>query len=97
FNRVAVDGVRECLTQGAGATVICVSDRDDWYWGRCRRRRWILPAISPTGVQILTVLAVVRVRSAPDDHFTVGPNCRVIQPGSGRVCGAGGCPSVRAW
>ena len=34
--------------------------------------------------------------SAPDDHFTASPDCRVIGPGRGRVGGAGGCPSVRA-
>ena len=36
------------------------------------------------------------VISAPDDHFTAGPDCRVIVSGSGRVGGAGGCPTVGA-
>ncbi len=36
------------------------------------------------------------VVSAPDDHFTAGPDCRVIGSGSGRVGGAGGCPTIRA-
>ena len=36
------------------------------------------------------------VRSAPDDHFTAGPDCRVKDSGSGRVGGAGGCPTIRA-
>ena len=36
------------------------------------------------------------VTSAPDDHFTAGPHCRVIFSGSGRVGGAGGCPTIRA-
>ena len=35
-------------------------------------------------------------KSAPNDHFTAGPHCRVIGSGSGRVGGAGGCPSIRA-
>ena len=35
-------------------------------------------------------------KSAPDDHFTAGPDCRVNVSGSGRVSGAGGCPTVRA-
>ena len=35
-------------------------------------------------------------KSAPDDHFTAGPDCRVNVSGSGRVGGAGGCPTVRA-
>ena len=33
---------------------------------------------------------------APDDHFTASPNCRVTVSGSGRVGGAGGCPTIRA-
>ena len=37
-----------------------------------------------------------RVTSAPDDHFTAGPDCRVTVSGSGRVGDAGGCPTVRA-
>ena len=34
--------------------------------------------------------------SAPDDHFTASPHCRVTESGSGRVGGAGGCPTIRA-
>ena len=34
--------------------------------------------------------------SAPDDHFTAGPDCGVTVSGSGRVGGAGGCPTIRA-
>ena len=34
--------------------------------------------------------------SAPDDHFTAGPDCRVTVSASGRVGGAGGCPTIRA-
>ena len=34
--------------------------------------------------------------SAPDDHFTAGPHCRVIIAGRGRVGRAGGCPTIRA-
>ena len=36
------------------------------------------------------------VKSAPDDHFTAGPDCCVMPSGSGRVGGAGGCPTVGA-
>ena len=36
------------------------------------------------------------VASAPDDHFAAGPHCRVTVSASGRVGGAGGCPTVRA-
>ena len=36
------------------------------------------------------------VVSAPDDHFTAGPHCRVTGSGSGRVGRAGGCPTIGA-
>ena len=35
-------------------------------------------------------------QSAPDDHFAAGPDCRVLLSGSGRVGGAGGCPTIGA-
>ena len=34
--------------------------------------------------------------SAPDDHFTASPNCRVIVSGLGRISSAGGHPAVSA-
>ena len=37
-----------------------------------------------------------RHHSAPDDHFTAGPDCGVIVSASGRVGGAGGCPTIGA-
>ena len=40
--------------------------------------------------------AVVAIISTPDDHFSAGPDCRVTISGSGRVGGAGGCPTIRA-
>jgi hypothetical protein len=42
------------------------------------------------------VHAGVRVAAAPDDHFTPGPNRRVISSGSGRVGGAGSRPTINA-
>ena len=39
---------------------------------------------------------LIVIVSAPDDHFAAGPDCRVKVSGSGRVGGAGGCPTVRA-
>ena len=36
------------------------------------------------------------IKSTPDDHFAAGPHCRVIDSGSGRVGGAGGCPTIGA-
>ena len=35
------------------------------------------------------------IESTPDDHFTAGPHCRVTPSGSGRIGGAGSCPSIR--
>ena len=51
---------------------------------------WI---VSPARVQI----AAKAVQSAPDDHLTAGPDRRVKVPASGRVGGAGGCPTVTCW
>ena len=47
--------------------------------------------VSPAGVETAVIII-----SAPDDHFTAGPDCRVILSGSGCVGGAGGCPTVGA-
>ena len=60
---------------------------------RCWSRRWRtgLRAVSPASVQDR-----LPVKSAPDDHFVAGPDCRVIDSGSGRVGGAGGCPTIGA-
>src|SRR5206468_3671475 len=38
----------------------------------------------------------VAAHSAPDDHFTVDPHCRVLRSSSGCVGGAGGRPTIRA-
>ncbi len=38
----------------------------------------------------------VAVKSAPDDHFSSGPHCRVIGSGIRSVGEAGGCPTVGA-
>src|SRR4051812_45651851 len=50
--------------------------------------------VSPAGVQI--VIAVIIKIAAPDDHFTAGPYCRVLESLLGRVGGAGGSPLVCA-
>ena len=53
--------------------------------------------LSVLGLYLPPVLkSQVGTKSAPDDHFTAGPDRRVRAPGSGRVGGAGGCPTVRA-
>src|SRR6266446_1365300 len=57
--------------------------------GALRHRCWRLRAVSPAGVGI-------RRLSTPDDHFTASPDRRVQLSGTGRVGGAGGCPTVRA-
>ena len=51
--------------------------------------------VSPAGVQ--AVDTEVSVASAPDDHFTASPHCRVIVSSSGCVGGAGRSPAIRAW
>jgi hypothetical protein len=40
--------------------------------------------VSPAGVEITRAGNT----SAPDDHFTAGPHCRVLRSGSGHVGGA---------
>src|SRR5947209_6228958 len=57
--------------------------------GTLCHRRLRLRAVSPASVGI-------RRFSPPDDHFTAGPDCRLTKSGSGRVGGAGGCPTIRA-
>jgi len=47
--------------------------------------------ISPAGVQIVAKRAGP---SAPDDHFSSGPDRCVIRSAIGRVGGAGGCPTI---
>jgi hypothetical protein len=47
--------------------------------------------ISAAGVQ-----TVGAIKSTPDDHFTAGPDCRVILSASGCVGGAGDYPTIRA-
>ena len=49
--------------------------------------------LSVLGLYLPPVLKDV---AAPDDHFTAGPDCRVTVSASGRVGGAGGCPTIRA-
>ena len=58
-------------------------------------QRWrVLRTISPTGVGEL--IAAVSTLPAPNDHFTAGPDCRVMGSGMGRVGGAGDYPIIRA-
>jgi hypothetical protein len=49
--------------------------------------------VSPAGIKIAAAEAI---NSAPDDHFTADPHSGVTGSGSGRVGGAGGCPTVCA-
>ena len=75
---------------------------------RCRSR---LPCDASRAAGALVVLVAVQlsvlglylppvfkyvIPSAPDDHFAAGPHCRVSVSGSGRVGGAGGCPTIGA-
>ena len=50
----------------------------------------VLGLYLPAGVQNIWKPVV----SAPDDHFTAGPDCRVLSSGSGRVGGAGSSPGI---
>src|SRR4029077_19499871 len=50
--------------------------------------------VSPAAVENAAVRAI---KSAPDDHFTASPDCRVIVSASGCVGGAGGYPAVGGW
>ena len=51
--------------------------------------------VSPAGVKRYGRLSAWDA-SAPDNHFTAGPHCRVKGSGRGRVGRAGGCPTIRA-
>ena len=58
-----------------------------WWLSNYRARDCISrPCLRPT----------VPSSSAPNDHFTAGPDCRVTKSGIGRVGRAGGCPTIRA-
>ena len=52
--------------------------------------------LSVLGLYLPPVFKSRAVTSAPDDHFTASPYCRVTVSGIGRVGGAGGCPTVGA-
>ena len=60
-----------------------------WCWSR--RWRTGLCAVSPAGVEDTAYRP-----TAPDDHFSAGPDCRMKVSGSGRIGGAGGCPTFGA-
>src|SRR5438045_2129222 len=49
--------------------------------------------VSPAGVHIPCGVIFI---AGPDDHFTAAPDYCVSGSGSGRVGGAGGCPTIRA-
>ena len=48
--------------------------------------------ISTTGVKRRRAIVSV---TTPDDHFITRPDCGVILPPTGRISGAGSCPTVR--
>ena len=54
--------------------------------------------LSVLGLYLPPVLEITATESssAPNDHFTAGPDCRVTDSARGRVGGAGGCPTIRA-
>ena len=72
----------------------CGSRRSRCCWGWGRRRSWCWRSCwCSHAVSAASVAAVI---SAPDDHFGVGPHCRALGSASGRVGGAGRCPTVGA-
>src|SRR5207244_12644931 len=50
--------------------------------------------VSAPGVQPVTT-TIIKI-SAPNDHFSARPDCRVIDSEGRRVGSAGGCPTVGA-
>ena len=81
-----------CCRRGWGRSCVAVAVwRSCRSWGR--RRCW---RGCRAGVARSICRRCSKQRSAPDDHFTAGPHCRVIVSGIGRVGGAGGCPTIRA-
>ena len=79
-------------------SAVRLDDGQRWRWrwcGRrwwCGRRCWIWPPQYLPPVFVRTINA----KSAPNDHFTAGPDCRVRISASGSVSSAGGCPTIRA-
>ena len=51
--------------------------------------------VFPAGIRDV-VATEKTVTSAPDDHFTAGPHCRVIDSASRRIGRAGPCPTIRS-
>ncbi len=54
------------------------------------------PAIGAGIVSPACIHIAAAVISAPDDHLTAGPHCRVIVSAIGRIGRAGGCPAISA-
>jgi hypothetical protein len=53
------------------------------------------PIIGARIVSAAGVQTVGAIKSTPDDHFTAGPDCRVILSAGGCVGGAGDYPTIR--
>src|SRR5439155_24947011 len=53
----------------------------------------IIVACVVSAPAVRSVFAAVAV-SAPDDHYTTGPHCRVIRSGIGHAGGGGGRPTI---
>ena len=69
-----------------------VTDPGSWARWSC----WWLSNYPVPGLYLPPVFRRLRVFivSAPDNHFTASPYCRVNRSGRGRVGRAGGCPSI---
>ncbi len=92
--RGRVGGAGSSPTVGTG--IVSSTGTRNWWsrtrngcWSRSWRAGWC--PVSLASVQIGEAII-----TAPDDHFTARPDCRVELAWSGRIVGAGGYPIIRA-
>ena len=80
------DAVAVAVGVALGVTVACCRRcsrgccRRSWCYCCRGRWSWYDGAVSSAGIHLLAA-----VISAPDNHFTAGPDCRVPGPGLGRI------------
>jgi len=92
--RRRVDGAGSCPTVGDG--IISSTGTRNWRgWTRNGSWSWSWRA-GWCPVSLASVQKAEAIITAPDDHFTAGPDCRVELACSGGIVGAGGYPIIRA-
>ena len=90
-----VGGARSYPTVGNG--IVLPTGTRTWSWGYSWSGGWARswrPGLCP--VYLASLQITEAIISAPDDHFTITPDCRVEFSWSGRVVGARGYPIIRA-